>query len=40
MTTFPGIKRIVLIGDPKQLSSTVLDKDCESMGYGKCKAGI
>lgn len=34
-TTFPGIKRIVTIGDPRQLNATVLDRDCQEMGYGK-----
>ena len=31
--TMPCIKRIVLIGDPKQLPATVLDPDCRNSGY-------
>jgi len=31
--TMPSIKRIVLIGDPKQLPATVLDPDCRNSGY-------
>ena len=35
VATFPGIKRMVLVGDPRQLNSTVLDKDCKAMEYGE-----
>lgn len=33
-TTFPGIRRIVVVGDPQQLSATVIDPSCASAGYG------
>lgn len=33
--TFPGVKRVVLVGDPKQLSSTVLDQQVKEAGYGE-----
>jgi AAA domain len=33
-TTVPDIKRIVVVGDPKQLPSTVIDPACQSAGYG------
>ena len=31
--SFPGIKRIVMIGDPKQLPATVVDVDVGEMGF-------
>ena len=34
-TSFPGVKRIVLVGDPMQLGATVINIDCESAGYGE-----
>jgi hypothetical protein len=33
-TTFPAIKRIVVMGDPKQLQPTVVAPQCESNGFG------
>jgi hypothetical protein len=33
-TTFPGVRRIVVVGDPKQLPSTVTHNGCEKAGYG------
>ena len=33
-TNFPGVKRIVLIGDPKQLNATVLNSEIKDLGYG------
>jgi superfamily I DNA and/or RNA helicase len=33
-TSFPGIKRIVLIGDPMQLNATVLNTHIKELGYG------
>lgn len=33
-TNFPGIERIIVMGDPKQLPSTVVDVRCESAGFG------
>ena len=39
-TTFPGVKRIVCIGDPMQLNATVVNIDCISMGFGKRAAGM
>ena len=33
-TTFPGIKRIVVMGDPKQLRPTVIAPQCEVNGFG------
>jgi AAA domain len=32
--TVPGVRRIVVIGDPKQLPSTVVDLACQTAGYG------
>lgn len=32
--TAPKIRRIVVIGDPKQLPSTVVDLECQAAGYG------
>ena len=34
-TTFPGVRRIVLLGDPKQLPATVLNHECQKAGYGE-----
>ena len=34
-TTFPGIKRIIVMGDPKQLRPTVLEPACSFAGYGE-----
>ena len=34
VTSFPGVERVVVMGDPKQLPSTVIDRTCESYGYG------
>lgn len=34
-TTFPGIKRIVVVGDPMQLPATVIDQGCVKAGYGR-----
>ena len=34
-TTFPGVRRIVVVGDPKQLPATVLDDTCRQAGYGE-----
>ena len=31
--TFPGVKRILVVGDPKQLSSTVVNSACRDAGY-------
>jgi tetratricopeptide (TPR) repeat protein len=33
-TNFPGVKRIVVMGDPKQLPATVIDVDCKVAGFG------
>lgn len=33
-TSFPGIKRIVVMGDPKQLNPTVLEPRCRLAGFG------
>jgi AAA domain len=38
-TTFPGIKRIIVMGDPKQLRPTVLEPACSSAGYGESWLG-
>lgn len=32
--TFPGIKRMIVVGDPKQLPPTVINQTCSKMGYG------
>ena len=32
-TTFPGIKRIIVVGDPKQLPATVIERACQKAGY-------
>mmetsp|Transcript_20346 Transcript_20346/g.58415 ORF Transcript_20346/g.58415 Transcript_20346/m.58415 type:complete len:2357 (+) Transcript_20346:2738-9808(+) len=34
-TTFPGIKRVVVIGDPKQLPATVIDRGCINAGFAR-----
>jgi superfamily I DNA and/or RNA helicase len=34
-TTFPGVKRIVLVGDPRQLPATVICQACEAAKYGE-----
>ncbi|CAB9513161.1 polymerase alpha-associated DNA helicase A [Seminavis robusta] len=33
-TTFPGLRRLVIMGDPKQLAPTVIDPACAAAGYG------
>jgi hypothetical protein len=33
-TNFPGVERIVVVGDPKQLPATVIDVDCKAAGFG------
>lgn len=33
-TTFPGIKRVIVMGDPKQLRPTVLEPACSKAGFG------
>lgn len=33
-TNFPGIKRVILIGDPKQLNATVLNSELKDLGFG------
>jgi AAA domain len=38
-TTFPGIKRIVVMGDPKQLPPTVLEPACSRAGFGNTWLG-
>jgi AAA domain len=38
-TTFPGIKRIIVMGDPKQLRPTVLEPACAAAGYGESWLG-
>eukprot|EP00977_Amphora_coffeiformis_P013898 scaffold3784_cov174-Amphora_coffeaeformis.AAC.3 len=34
-TTFPGVNRIVLLGDPHQLPATVISQECQEAGYGE-----
>jgi hypothetical protein len=34
-TTFPGVRRIVMVGDPQQLSATVVHRGCQLAGYGR-----
>ena len=34
-TTFPFVKRLVVVGDPAQLPATVLNPACEKAGYGE-----
>lgn len=38
-TTFPGVKRVVVMGDPKQLRSTVLSPTCSAAGFGESWLG-
>ncbi len=38
-TSFPGIQRILVMGDPKQLRPTVIDLDCARAGYGQSFLG-
>ena len=33
-TNFPGVKKVVVVGDPMQLPATVIDSDCRESGYG------
>ena len=33
--SFPGLRRLALIGDPAQLEATVLNRDCQEMSYGQ-----
>lgn len=33
-THFPGIKKVVVVGDPRQLPATVTDLDCKRAGFG------
>ena len=35
ITNFPGVKRIVVVGDPQQLPSTVISQACAQMGFGE-----
>lgn len=34
-TTFPGVRRVVVVGDPKQLPPTIIDVKCKQEGLGK-----
>lgn len=34
-TTFPGVKRVIICGDPRQLPATVRDERCKQAGYGE-----
>ena len=38
-TTFPNAKRVVVVGDPKQLPSTVINPLCLKAGYGRSWLG-
>ena len=38
-TTFPGIQRIIVMGDPNQLRPTVLEPACVKAGYGESWLG-
>lgn len=38
-TTFPHAKRMIIVGDPKQLTSTVVDPSCVAAGYGRSWLG-
>jgi len=38
-TTFPGIKRVVVMGDPKQLKPTVISPKCADNGFGESFLG-
>jgi senataxin len=33
-TTFPGVRRIIVVGDPQQLPATVIDPRIQHAGYG------
>ena len=33
--TFPRLQRIVVVGDPKQLGATVIDRTCKKEGFGE-----
>lgn len=35
IATFPGVKRIVVVGDPRQLPATVVHEGCRDAGYAK-----
>lgn len=35
LTNFPGVKRIIVVGDPKQLPATVSHEACRDAGYGE-----
>jgi hypothetical protein len=37
--TFPGVERIIIMGDPKQLPATVIDPECKAAGYGESWLG-
>ena len=37
--TFPRVSRVVVMGDPKQLPSTVIDQKCKQAGYGRSWLG-
>jgi hypothetical protein len=34
-TTFPGVRRIIVVGDPQQLPATVIDPTVQRAGYGE-----
>jgi hypothetical protein len=34
-TSYPGLKRIILVGDPQQLPATVISPPCKAAGLGK-----
>lgn len=38
-TSFIGVKRIVVVGDPRQLGPTVVDTKCEALGFGESFLG-
>jgi hypothetical protein len=38
-TTFPGVQRIIVMGDPKQLRPTVLEPACSKAGFGESWLG-
>jgi ATP-dependent RNA/DNA helicase IGHMBP2 len=38
-TNFPGVKRVIVVGDPKQLPSTVIDPSVAAAGYGESWLG-
>ena len=39
LTNFPGVERIVVVGDPRQLPATVLSKEAQELGYGESFLG-